>query len=372
MKIVFCIRSLARAGAERQLVTLANGLALRGHDVCVVVLSSGGGLEGELENVKVVHFEKRGRWDFSFLPKLISYLRSSDPDVVHGYLGLGNILAVLCKPFLGNASIVWGVRASYVDLRRYDSGARLSFRAECFFSRFANAIIANSYAGKEYAISVGYPAELMHVVPNGIDAEAYAPAKALGASIRRSMQLDCEDVLFGLVGRVDVMKGHDVFLHAASKVASRLPHVHFVFVGKSDGKYGEDMKQLGESLPGLVGRVHWLPPREDLLPVYGAIDVLVSASRFGEGFSNVVGEAMACGVPCLVTDVGDCSYIVGDTGVVIPPEDPDTLTGGMETMLDRVENTDWGLQARARIEEKFNVENLVSLTESILESLRGS
>lgn len=371
MKILFCIRSLDLAGAEKQLVLLANGLAERGHTVSVAVGYSGGVLEASLKNVELVHLGKKGRWDISFLCRFLAHVRRFSPDVVHGYLGLGNMLAALSKPLTKNAAVVWGVRASNMDLAQYDSGARLSFHLERFLSRFADAIIANSVAGREHAVHVGYPAEVLHVVHNGIDTAVYRPEPEMGHALRRELGMGEREVLFGLVGRVDVMKGHDIFLKAASVVAERFPDARFLCVGRAEGPFADGVRAKAETLPGLAGKVHWLPARKDLLPVYGALDGLVSASRFGEGFSNVLGEAMACGVGCLATDVGDSREIVGETGLIVPPEDPEALARGMETFFTPEGVVERADRSRRRIESLFSIERLVSSTESILAALRG-
>lgn len=368
MRVLFCIRSLDPAGAEKQLVVLANGLARKGHEVAVAVCYSGGSLESSLKNVELIHLEKTGRWDILFLRRFLGCVRRFSPDVVHGYLGLGNMLAAVSKSWLRGKGVVWGVRASNMDFSRYDAGARLSSRIERFLARFADAVIANSRAGAEHAVRHGYPAEVVHVVPNGIDTGVYRPEPALGRALRQEIGVADSDVLFGLVARVDVMKGHDVFLRAAADVAIRHPEARFLCVGRSEGAFARKMRDMAASLPELAGRLHWLDAQSDLLPVYGAIDVLVSASRFGEGFSNVLGEAMACGVPCLTTNVGDAREIVGDTGIVVAPEDPDALGKGMGAFLAM--NRDFSPESiRNRITSFYGTERLITSTEAILAEL---
>lgn len=368
MKIVFCIRSLEAAGAERQLVHLANGLARKGHAVSVGVLYPGGALEESLDDVELVAFHKKSRWDVSFLPAFIKYLRQERPDLIHGYLGLGNILSILGKPFVAGMKAVWGVRASNMDIGKYGAGAKVSYWLERNLSRFADAIIANSHAGMQHAIAHGYPQDCMYVVPNGIDVEQCQSASASDDDVRSKLGLGNENILFGMIGRVDIMKGHDLFLEAASRLAARYPQARFVCVGRDEGDYAQSMKALGERLPNLRGRIDWLQARNCLCSTYKAIDVLVSASRFGEGFSNVIGEAMANSVPCLVTDVGDSKQIIGQTGIVIRPDSVDDLHDGMERFIQHPDMQE-GQEARQRIESEFSVSRLVSDSEALLQRI---
>lgn len=367
MKVVFLIRSLALAGAEKQLVVLANGLAKLGHTVKVVVFYSGGELESKLEGVSLHHFSKKSRWDVSFLPRLVEFLKAEEADIVHGYMGLGNILATLCRPFFQKGVLIWGIRASNMDLSAYDVGARVSFELERVLSRFAAGIIVNSYSGMEHAASVGFPSKKMKVIPNGIDNCVYSSDQSLGIGFRNDLGLDSDVPLFGLVGRVDTMKGHDVFIRAAAEIVATGREAVFVCVGKLAGDFGRDMKKLARSFPELNGRFFWLDRRVDVVPVHNGLDVLVSASRFGEGFSNVIGEAMACGTPCVVTNVGDSARIVGDTGIVVAPDDHKALARGMAKMMDRLsEESELGRRCRSRVEDNFSTDGMVATTESYL------
>jgi glycosyltransferase involved in cell wall biosynthesis len=105
--------------------------------------------------------------------------------------------------------------------------------------------------------------------------------------------------------------------------------------------------------------------------IYSGLDLLCSSSSFSEGFSNVIGEAMACGVPCVVTDVGDSKLIVGETGKVVPPEDPAALASAcLESLvLPASQRRAIGSEARKRIEENFSAEKMVASMQAIFEDL---
>ena len=172
MRIAFLIRSLGNGGAERQLVSLATGLVARGHHVAVITFYCGGFHEGDLRGggVTLMSLEKKGRWDLAGAAlRLLQILRGERYDVLHSYLTGANILAAIVSPFLPRTELVWGVRASNMDLSKYDRTTRLSAVAERLLSRSARLIIANSLAGMNHAVGRGFPADRCVVIHNGID-----------------------------------------------------------------------------------------------------------------------------------------------------------------------------------------------------------
>ncbi len=373
MKVVFLIRSLEYGGAERQLVMLARGCRARGLATTVVVFYPGGVLEGELraEAVPVRSLDKRGRWEVArFLLRLGRMLREERPDILHGYLEVSNLLTVLFKPLLPRTKAVWGIRASNVDLRRYGWVSRLNFRLQRLLSRYADLLIVNSKAGLSYHVARGFPGEKMVVVPNGIDTGRFRRDHEGRRRVREAWRVGDDEDLIGLVGRFDPMKDHRTFLQAAALLAKARDTVRFVCVGDGPARYREELRALGEEL-GLARRVIWAGARTDMPAVYSALDILSLSSAYGEGFPNVVGEAMACGVPCVVTDVGDAAWIVGDTGVVVPSGDPRALAEGWGRVLgaSRHHRSALGQQARARIVREFGLEAFVQRTCDTLAAL---
>jgi len=171
------------------------------------------------------------------------------------------------------------------------------------------------------------------------------------------------------VARFDPMKDHGTFFRAASVLASREEDVHFVMVGK--GMVPDNPQVAGHLDSNLEGRVHFLGPREDMPRLTSALDIAVSSSAYGEGFSNTIGEAMACAVPCVVTDVGDARRIVGDTGIVVAPRDPEAMADAWGRFLDmgRDRRRALGEKARQRIQETFSIDRVVARFEDLYEGL---
>lgn len=353
-RLSFLIRDLGHGGAQRQLITLAKALS-SGRDFEVSVLHFyPGAFEAELQSagVKTVCIGKRHRWDLAgFFFRLIRSMRALHPDVIHGYLHESNLMALFLKPLCGFPKIVWGIRDSQTDAATWGILGKLSFRLNCLLSGWADQIIANSRAGRDYYIAHGYPEVNFEVVPNGIDLKRFQPTSRA--------EHGCT---FAMIGRLHPMKDHATFLRALAQV----PEAKAVIIGNGDAAYALDMRTLAESL-GLTSRVEWQPARDDLASVYPTFDALVSTSAYGEGFSNVIGEAMACAVPVITSDVGDSAWLVDDVRWVFQPGDATALTEKMRTFLALTpdQRSALGQTNRQRIEQHFTISKMVETTSAL-------
>jgi glycosyltransferase involved in cell wall biosynthesis len=367
--LVLVARKLDQGGAERQLVALAKGLKERGRDIQVVLFYSGGAYDVELAAAGVpVHFVgKRGRWDaIGFLVRLALVLRRLRPVAIYSFLDLPNILSALLRPAMGSPRLIWSIRAAGMEMRHYDWLNRLIPRLEAGLSRAANVIVANSHAGAAWAVSRGFPAARIAVVDNGIDTARFHPDAKGRTEVRGEWPVSADQRLIGLVARLDAMKDHGNFLQACALLAVHRDDLRFVCVGGGSSSYRAELEALAERM-GIADRLIWAGARQDMLAVYCALDIACSSSAFGEGFSNAVGEAMACGVPCVVTDVGDSARIVGEVGEVAPPRDSDALAAAIGRMLDRLEgDANIGRQARDRVVAEYSLERMVLRTEQVV------
>ncbi|HKU79297.1 MAG TPA: glycosyltransferase [Rhodanobacteraceae bacterium] len=376
-RILFLIRSFGRGGAQRQLVALATALRRSGWDVSAACFYAGDAFQRELEEagVPVIDLRKHGRWDvFGFPWRLWRAFRTADADVVHGYLTVGNLLALLAKAAHRRTRVVWGVRSAYMDRDRYDWMARLTFRFSCACARMADLVIVNSDASGRHHVTLGYPRERMRVIPNGIDTRRFSFDAGARARLRQAWRIPDGALLVGLVGRLDLMKDHPTFLKAAAKLAARDARWRFVCVGEGKADYTASLARQAAAL-GLQDRLIWAGPRGDMPAVYSALDLLASTS-YGESFPNVIAEAMACGRPCVVTDVGDSARIVGDCGVAVAPHDPEAFAAAVEGMLP-VMTDDETLRAmhdaaRTRIVETYSLETLLGNSRTALKAICAS
>jgi len=364
MKVLFLVRALVHEGAERQLVLLANELARRKHDVAIAVFYADGSLEKEVDNppVRIIPLGKRSRWDLlSFYWTVLRLVKKECPDVLHGWMSTPNLVATMARIFFPKVRVFWCIRCSNLEVLS-DRLARIIYWFERKLSRFADCIVVNSQAGFDYAVARRFSSDKMICIPNGIDIERLRPDAAAGQAVRAEWGITGAERTIGLVGRLDPVKAHAVFLQAAAQLARERSDVRFICIGNGPQGYREKLQALSRRL-AVEKRVVWLPARPDVKAVYNALDVLCLPS-ISEGFPNVVAEAMACGRHCVVTDVGDTRFLVGDAGIVVPPGDASALAKGLRQALSKASSSNE--QGRQRILERFSLTRLADRTEEVL------
>ncbi|OIO02740.1 MAG: hypothetical protein AUJ49_05715 [Desulfovibrionaceae bacterium CG1_02_65_16] len=398
MRILLSIPSLARGGAERQFAALAAGLAARGHQVTAVTLgpadcdtadcntatsntadsdtarprqanANTADFCAQLGGARLVPLGKASRLDTPRVAAtLASLLRREAPAVHYAFLPSCCVLGGLLSPFFPHVRLVMGVRAS--NLSGLPAASRLLLALEARLSRRARLVIANSRAGLNDVLARGFALARAAVVPNGIDMRHFRPDKAMGAPLRREWGADEARPLIGLVARLDPMKDHTTFLLAAAQLAARRPDARFVCVGAGPEAYARGLRRRAEAL-GLAERLAWAGARADMPAVYNALDVLCLSSACGEGFPNALAEALACGVPCVATNVGDAALVLGDIGAVAPPGDAAALADALDAMLERAQRAGPALAAtcRERVTREFSLARMVEATEALLTSM---
>lgn len=371
MKICLIIYRLDAGGAQRQILALAGALAEAGHEVCLMTCYDGGAFAQENKGdpkLSFVSLSKKNRWDvFGFLWRFFSNLRRLRPDVVYGFLSLANLLSALAKIFIPRTRVVLGVRASNMKLDHYGWTTRAAYRLECALSRFADAVVANSAAGKAYHEKAYLFSGEINVVPNGIDTHVFKPDLIKRRAQRTAWGFSDDHLVIGMAARIDPMKGVSVFIRAAAMAAQKNPKLRFVCAGEGPEKYSAETDALFKET-ALQDRVVRAGFCRDMSGFYSGIDIYTSASVFGEGFSNSIAEAMACEVPCVVTDVGDAASVLGDCGLVVSAEDPEALAAAWEMMIQNGLGT-FGVLGRKRVISLFSIDQMRKQTEAILRAV---
>lgn len=347
-------------GAEMVLTRLLGALPRDEFPVMVVSLLSGGPLAERLATLDVPVVSLGMRRSLPSLPALARLrreLRQFRPAVVQGWMYHGNLAATLGAGAVPGTPVAWNIRQTLYDLSRERIGTRLVIRAGARLSSRTAVILYNSDVARTQHEAVGFRPPRTEVIPNGFDTEVFRPSAEAAASLRAELGIPVGRRLVGLVSRYHPMKGHATFLEAARRVIDAGADVAFVCAGTGVTPTNAALRTQVLRLR-LGDRVHLLGERSNTPRLFAAFDVTCSASGWGEGFPNVVGESMACGTPCVVTDVGDGPRIVGATGVVVAPGKPGDLAQGLLQMLhlDSVALLDLGRAARERICREYSLE----------------
>ena len=372
MKLMHLITDLETGGAEVVLSKLLAHMDRSRFQNSVVSMTNEGVLGGPLKTLGIPVFTLRMRPGMPHLLALwrfVRLLRKERPMLLQTWLYHADLLGLLAGKLARVPVIVWNVRCSDMDMRYYSKLSALVFRMVVALSSVPQAVIVNSEAGRQFHERLGYTPRRWVYIPNGFDLARFCPdAKARGI-FRRALSLPNNTILIGLVARFDPMKDHTNFLRAAHCLLKKDARVHFVLVGRGVDHNNQEMMHAIQG-SGYEKHFHLLGEQKDMPLVFNALDLLCSSSAYGEGFSNAIGEAMACGVPCVVTDVGDSAHLVGDTGKVVSPKNPEALADAWQQLiaLGEAERRECGMAARCRIEKNFSLPAMAARYEQFYET----
>lgn len=373
MKILHIVTGLSTGGAERALYNvLAGGLAER-FDTAVVSLRDEGTVGPLITALGVPVYSMNFKSCISCargIFRLSQIVRYFCPNLIQGWMYHGNIAASINSLFCSiNAKVVWNIRQSLYSLKFEKCMTRQVVRANRFLSNHAEAVIYNSRLAMAQHEAFGFASDRSLFIPNGFDVERFRPNSETGIEVRQALGIPKNAIVIGHVARFHPMKDHGSFLQAAVKVARQFPESHFLVVGR---EVSLNNQFLANIVPQELEKCFSFPgERADVHRFMHAMDVLVTSSAWGEGFPNVLGEAMACGVPCVSTDVGDCREIVGNTGVLVPPSDSESLARGMLALLEMSaeDRRALGRAARDRVKTRYSLPKTVEKYINLYERL---
>lgn len=373
MKVLHIITGLGRGGAEFSLVKLVQALPLTRHRI--VSLLPEGTLAAQAENAgaEVVSLGMRPSLPSPRLfLRLVREIRNFGPDVVQTWLYHADLLGLAAARVAGRYSVVWNLRCSDMDLSRYGTSTRLVVRLLALLSSAPEAIISNSQAAVAHHQGIGYARRAFTVVANGFDTERFRPDAGAGSALRAVLGIPGDTPLLGYVGRLDAMKDIPTLCAGVADAARHVPGLSAVFCGAGLEESNPEIRSL-LAAHGLLETVRLLGPRDNVTMLMAGVDCLALSSR-SEGFPNVLGEAMACGVPCVTTDVGDAALIVGDTGRVVPRGDPEALGRAVAEILGMPpeERAALGRRARERVEREYSLAAMGAAYLRLWESLRAA
>jgi Glycosyltransferase len=372
--VLHVITGLETGGAEmmlyKVLATMRGGAFTGG----VVSLLGGGTIRPRVERLGVPVDSlamDRGTPSVAALFRLRRLMGGMRPDLVQGWMYHGNLAAMLAPGMGGRrVPVVWNVRQTLYDPDKESRLTRWVIRANAWLSSRASVIVYNSRTSAKQHEAFGFDPSRTLIIPNGFDTGVFHPDAAARAAVRHELGVGDEEFLFGLVGRYHPMKDHRTFLDAAAILCRERAGVRFLLVGTNVDEANPELRGMIAER-GLDPHVILLGERHDTPRLTTALDVATSSSAWGEGFANVVGEAMSCGVPCVVTDIGDSAWIVGDTGLVVGPRDPAALATAWAKLADlgREQLAALGARARERVVTQFALGPVVQQYEDLYERL---
>ena len=376
IRILHLITDLSTGGAEMSLFRLLGGIDRTRFENRVISLIPVGeiGVKIRALGIPVTSLGlRRGQFSLAALWSLVRELRNDRTEILQTWLYHADLLGWAATGLGGVKCLVWNIRSSDMDISQYKPLSGLVIRACALLSGRPQAVVVNSLAGQDIHIGLGYhPRRWVHI-PNGVDLERYQPDPDARRAVRAELDLPVDTILIGMNARYDPMKNHSDFIQAAGQLIRSGLDVHFLLAGQDVNPGNRVLAELIDQ-KNLTGRVHLLGRCEDIPRLDAALDILAMTSSFGEGFPNAVAEAMACGIPCAVTDVGDAAFLVGNTGMVVPRDAPGDMADAWEALIKvgELERHRLGAAARRRVLENFSLSKAVASYEELYSNLIGT
>jgi glycosyltransferase involved in cell wall biosynthesis len=375
IEVLHLATSFGRGGAELNLARLATNMdASRFSNTIVAMRLRYDGPMVQRVTQAGVRFRclemRAGVPDPTGFVRLLQIVREVRPQVLQTWMYHADLLGLLVGRLARVPVILWNVRSTLLNHR---GTARLVCRALVPLSGLPSAVVANSQAGVHVHQALGYKPKKWVWIPNSLQLTQFKPEPEARERLRRDLRLDSDAFLIGLVARFDPMKDHANFIRAGGLISAENPNTNFVLVGQALDSANEHLMSKLRAV-GVENRFHLLGLRDDVARITAGLDIACSSSAYGEGTSNSVAEAMACGVPCVVTDVGDSALLVGDTGKVVPPRDPQAFANACLELiaLSPQCRSALGTRARRRVERDFSIAATVARYEDLYQSFAQS
>lgn len=373
MKIVHIIVGLGIGGAELALKRLVEAhIGRPDYHHRVISLTTVGDVGAQMQSLGVqVHaLGMRSARDMPFiLWKLTRLLRAMKPNVVQTWMYHADLLGGLAARLAGIRSVVWGIRTTHVDAK----GSRATSLVRHVCSRLSHylphTIVCVAQAAWKSHVAIGYDASRMVVIPNGFDLNRLVATTEQRQSLRAHCFLGSNTVVVGFVGRFHPDKGQHNYVQAAGLLAKENDSVRFLMVGRDvDVSNVQLNKWISDT--GFADRFVLLGERADVPICLAAMDLFCLSSET-EAFPSVVGEAMAMGLPCVVTDVGDGAMLLADTGIVVPKDDPEALAVGIRKLLAMSFDTRQllGQKAKTRVQTEFSMARCTERFETVYQNV---
>lgn len=373
IKVMHVITTLGPAGAETMLCRVAAGMDGTRFENEVVSLT---GVLDLAERMQAIGVRVRTLGMKKSVPnpllvmRLAQWIRESKPDVIQTWMYHANLVGALAARLAGDVPVVWGIHHSALDPRVDKRRTMLVNRACAFLSgKLPARIVCCSEASLRIHKKLSYAAEKLEVIPNGFDLERVKPDPTARVSVREELGIPIDALAIGIAARFHPHKDHRNFVRAAARLHKQIPEIHFLLCGI--GITWQNSQLVGWiEAAGVRDCCHLLGLRRDMPRLFAGMDIATTASR-SEAFPIAIGEAMACGTPCVVTNVGDSALIVGETGSVVAPDDPDALADAWRKLIEAGPEVRrrLGMAARRRVQQHFALPAIVERYQAIYAKL---
>lgn len=302
--------------------------------------------------------------------RLVATTSRIRPTLIQGWMYHGNLAATAAARLRPRLPLVWNIRHSVADLANEKPMSRTVIRMGAALSRVPDAIVYNSKVAVGQHAALGYANERSTVIPNGFDCTLFRPSPAAAARLRQVFSIVHGGIIVGMVARRHPMKDAAMLVDAIVRARAAGHDLHLLIVGQDMDQPAADVAAMLGDLP--PARVTLVGARSDIADWLPGLDLLAVPSAWGEGFPNILGEAMAGGVPCVATDVGDAAWIIGDTGSIVPPRDPAAMAAALIRMAEigHERRRALGDRARARILDNFALDSVAARYQALYERLR--
>lgn len=371
-RLLFVSTGLRVGGAEISLLNIVQHLDLDRFEPLVVSLTGPGeiGMRIRAIGVPVIELDF-GRRPLTSFVSLVREIRRLRPDVVQTWMYHADLLGGMAARLAGARRVSWGIRNSDLAPGASRRSTLAVARVCALLSHWLPRVIVScSAVAADIHRALGYRADGFVVIGNGFDLTQFRPDATQRVAVRAELGLPADTPLVIHVGRHHPQKNHPGLLRAAALVHRARPDARFVLVG-SDVTAQNQALNADIAAAGVWPVVHCLGLREDTARLMAASDLLVLSSGSGEAFPRVLGEAMACGIPCISTDVGDSRAIVGDCGRIVPPHDDAALAAAIVEVLSlpAAQRDELGRRARARAMTNFDIREVARRYETLYANL---
>ncbi|MEM5545020.1 glycosyltransferase [Sulfitobacter sp. AS92] len=366
MRVIHIITSTDVGGAQIMLSRYLRALGSSRKSHSVIALMAQGPISKEFlsAGIPVHHFGlSPGAKSWRAMLDLRHKLATESPDVIFGWMYHGCLAALIGRVGLRSTALVWGIHHSLADIKAEKASTRMVIRMMAALSHRVDGISYCSSTSRTQHEAIGYARDRARVIPNAVNAAVFRPDHGARARLTELCGISKSSQIIGTVARNHPMKDHVAMVRTIAKLRANGRDVHGVLMGTGQAN---GPAQAEATVLGIADNISCLETRADVAALVPAFDAFLLSSAWGEAFPLAVAEAMAAGVPCIVTDVGDCAELVGPTGAVVPPRDLAAMARALSGILDLTpsERTASGLAGRARVAERFSFDPYIAAHET--------